>query len=221
VTDSTLRELERQFRSSGSVEDEAAWLGARLRAGELSEERLRLAAYLGDEATLRVTSFEPPANLDALIARAHAGEFGKDVPGRVCLAVGGPFDQGNEYWGKHWDEATALVSRYLLTGEGTAELERFFIRCFDGLDERGQPGAGRDLTSAEMIEASGAVETHRLRGPTPLGGLIETARRMQGADDSTLTALIRDALVPWLLGYSDPVRERIAKRSDVEPEDLR
>ena len=51
MSDESHRELERRFRTSaGSVEDEAAWLRARLQAGELSEERLGLAAYLGHHA---------------------------------------------------------------------------------------------------------------------------------------------------------------------------
>ena len=45
MTDERLRELERCWRESGSVEDEAAWLRERVRVGELSEARLRLAAY--------------------------------------------------------------------------------------------------------------------------------------------------------------------------------
>jgi hypothetical protein len=208
VPDSTLRELERRFAASGSVEDEAAWLRARLRVGELSEDQLRLAAYLGDPATLRVTNFELPVNLDTLIARIHAGEFGEDVPGRVCLAVGDYFQKvQSRNWGGYWDEAAALLRRYLLTGERTAELDTFFISRLDG--------PGRDLISAEAIEASGAVEAPaRLRGPTPLAGLIETARfRFEAqADDSTLIALIRTELVPWLLGYSDPVRDRVEAR---------
>jgi hypothetical protein len=51
VTDASLRDLERRFRASGSVEDEAMWLRARAQAGELPERRLKLAARLGDPAS--------------------------------------------------------------------------------------------------------------------------------------------------------------------------
>ena len=47
MTDAHLRGLERRWMETGSVEDEACYLLARVRAGELTEERLRLAAYLG------------------------------------------------------------------------------------------------------------------------------------------------------------------------------
>lgn len=46
MTDLHLRELERRFRLAGSVDDEAAWFAARVKAGELSGERLALAASL-------------------------------------------------------------------------------------------------------------------------------------------------------------------------------
>ena len=42
-----LRELERRWRETGAVEDEARYLAERLRTGRLSRERLALAASLG------------------------------------------------------------------------------------------------------------------------------------------------------------------------------
>ncbi len=40
MTDDALRALERRWRATGAVEDEAAWLAARLRAGVLAVEAL-------------------------------------------------------------------------------------------------------------------------------------------------------------------------------------
>ncbi len=47
MSDSKLRELERRWRETGSVEDEAAYLRERVRVGDLTEERLEVAAYWG------------------------------------------------------------------------------------------------------------------------------------------------------------------------------
>jgi hypothetical protein len=47
VSDADLRELERRWRATRAVEDEARYLAARLRAGELTRERLELAAWIG------------------------------------------------------------------------------------------------------------------------------------------------------------------------------
>lgn len=48
--DSTLQALERRWRQTGAADDEARWLQARLRAGDLARERLVLAADLGHAA---------------------------------------------------------------------------------------------------------------------------------------------------------------------------
>jgi hypothetical protein len=50
VGDERLRELERKWKSTRSVEDHAAYLQARVRAGDLEADRLELAAYCGHAA---------------------------------------------------------------------------------------------------------------------------------------------------------------------------
>jgi len=52
VTDSKLRELERRWKESGSVEDEARYLLGRVRVGNLERGKLELAAYCGHEGAL-------------------------------------------------------------------------------------------------------------------------------------------------------------------------
>jgi hypothetical protein len=55
MTDERLRELERRWKESGSVEDEAAYLLERVRVGDLDQERLQLAAYCGHSAAAHAT----------------------------------------------------------------------------------------------------------------------------------------------------------------------
>lgn len=50
MTDADLRELERRWRSSGSSQDESLYLRYLVRSGELSPERVVLAAYCGNRA---------------------------------------------------------------------------------------------------------------------------------------------------------------------------
>src|SRR5277367_4583930 len=45
MSDEAVRDLERAYRVSGSVADEAAWLRARERSGALPRARLELAAF--------------------------------------------------------------------------------------------------------------------------------------------------------------------------------
>lgn len=47
MTDSRLRELERDWRTAGTAESEAAYLGERVRSGDLSLEQLEVAALCG------------------------------------------------------------------------------------------------------------------------------------------------------------------------------
>ena len=44
MSDQRLRELERRWKESGSPDDEAAYLLERVRVGDLTRERLHLAA---------------------------------------------------------------------------------------------------------------------------------------------------------------------------------
>ena len=60
MSDRRTRELERAA-ASGDPEARAAWLGARLRAGDLEEERLALAAWLGDPGARLALGCEPEA----------------------------------------------------------------------------------------------------------------------------------------------------------------
>jgi hypothetical protein len=69
VSDDRLRDLQRRYRESGDAADGAAWLRARLRAGELSPERLELAARAGDRAAAQAADLpSPPEDLEAFLA---------------------------------------------------------------------------------------------------------------------------------------------------------
>ena len=54
MADDRLRELERRWLQSNSPTDEAAWVSEALRAGQLTSERLKLAALLGYPAAVQV-----------------------------------------------------------------------------------------------------------------------------------------------------------------------
>ncbi|MCO5170207.1 MAG: hypothetical protein M9894_28055 [Planctomycetes bacterium] len=76
MTDARLREVERRWRESGNVDDEAAFLRERVRVGALPDERLRVAAGLGHPAALRASRVEAlrhdasPRTLADLVAAA-------------------------------------------------------------------------------------------------------------------------------------------------------
>jgi hypothetical protein len=66
MSDQKLRDLERRFKETGSPDDEAAWLLERVRVGDLTRERLELAAYCGHEGARRAVGIDTvphPENL--------------------------------------------------------------------------------------------------------------------------------------------------------------
>jgi len=91
VSDSRLQALERAWEASGSVEDEAAFLRERVRVGDLSQERLELAACCGHAGARHVSgcaeasgdflprlyaqSFECSARTNLSIAHALLADF--------------------------------------------------------------------------------------------------------------------------------------------------
>lgn len=60
MADQSLRELLRRWQASGAPADAAAWLGARLRTGELPEARLLAAAALGSPGARRLLGPDAP-----------------------------------------------------------------------------------------------------------------------------------------------------------------
>jgi hypothetical protein len=55
VSDERLRDLERRWKETGAVDDEAAWLKERVRVGDLSQVGLVVAAHLGHSGALVAT----------------------------------------------------------------------------------------------------------------------------------------------------------------------
>ncbi len=60
MSDARLRELERRWKETGSPDDEAAYLLERVRVGDLTRERLELAAYCGHEGARKATGAPDP-----------------------------------------------------------------------------------------------------------------------------------------------------------------
>ena len=63
MTDTRLQRLKRAWEASGSVKDEAAYLRERVRVGELSQERLELAACCGHPGAIELANVTPPEDL--------------------------------------------------------------------------------------------------------------------------------------------------------------
>ncbi|MGE0708907.1 MAG: hypothetical protein AB7N76_22685 [Planctomycetota bacterium] len=83
MSDEALQALRRRFEQSGAVEDEAAWLAAALRAGELPRERVALRAHLGDRAARLALGLEGPVEADLAAWVRGLAEFGQEEETRA------------------------------------------------------------------------------------------------------------------------------------------
>lgn len=87
MSDAKLRELERRWRETSTVEDEAAYLMERVRTGELPYERLTLAAYLQHRASSIATPPQKPLPQDTSEFFADLSRWGTEVLARSCVAM--------------------------------------------------------------------------------------------------------------------------------------
>lgn len=143
MSDAKLRELERRFKESGRVEDEAAWLRERVRAGELDPERLALAAYVGHPGASRAVD---------------------DAAGPDDL---GAWGEGLRRWGQRvWIRALLSALEHARLRSGTAE-GRAWLTCpcqehaeawRAGLRDMAAPPARAPLLSACRAVADEADE---------------------------------------------------------------
>ena len=86
MSDQKLRELERRWRETGSVEDEAAYLRERVRVGDLTQERLELAAYCGHEGA-RVAANSTAVNRDHFLL--GLSQLSRELVAQAAVAVAG------------------------------------------------------------------------------------------------------------------------------------
>ncbi len=94
MSDERLRELERCWQETKSLEAEAAWLRGRVRAGDLGEDKLRLASFLGHHAALVAAGGVPETlpdsaeSSDALVTVVSGlAAWGPEVVFRAGMAI--------------------------------------------------------------------------------------------------------------------------------------
>lgn len=87
MSDEELRALERTWRETGAVEDEARWLAARVRAGGLDRARLASLAFFGHEAARLAAELPAPDAWDLDDANEWAARL-KPLGAEALLRAG-------------------------------------------------------------------------------------------------------------------------------------
>ena len=202
MSDERLRELERRWQETGADEDEAAYLLARLRAGELDVERLKLAAYcdyaaaqlaLGDEAP------PTPSDLDAWGRGMHV--WGKEACVRAVVALA---RVAFPYWRGHPEDVPAEAFRAAENWivcpcrEHAAEArQREFLASFGN--------SPLHRTQARVLSRAARAAAYPSRASARgISVVAELTQSLPGVSSPIFT--IREELVPWALGMEPPTR---------------
>jgi hypothetical protein len=217
MTDERLRDLERRWKETGSVEDEAAWLKERVRAGDFPPTRLELAAYCGYEAARRAvaTQNDPPDLVEWVGGFAR---FGNDVSARAAVAIA---REVFPVWKRcahaeptdDFHQALRAAEAWCMEPTADSAARASYV---------GQCAAGRidvlpddvtheeDAAAAVACWACSAIQDQEA-SPTAIewraravNQVVRLARSL--ACDEDLRRRVSREIVPWCLGLDDPLR---------------
>lgn len=197
MSDATLRELERRWKATGSVEDEAAFLLERVRVGDLTRERLELAAHCGHEAASRATgtSNGSPQALREWLSVGHELDRVTMVQLLVPLArailVSAPRHDSDD----DTEQALDAIEAWLRHPSSEHEAKAFelvqALPLVDVVRERHEVVAASAVlrTYKVMIGAHGALDAPL--DPDPIGDLVSIS--LSVSDESTVRSALRSA----------------------------
>ena len=199
MSDEKLRAAERRWKESGAAEDEAAFLLERVRVGDLTQERLELAAYCGHEgaalAAPGIGESDPAQWAEGLVG------FGTPVCVRVLLALAVEREV----------EMTDLGHRYLQLAERyvVEPTERNAMACESAWGDGAGEGTPPDWIACSAL----IVSTYHTQAPDPTDvaeGCRDGSRQLGWPRAKEVSG---SELGQWLLGYGDPVAERLSLRT--------
>ena len=229
VSDVSLRELERRWRESGSTEDETEYLGERVRQGDLTERDLRSAAIAGSAAALRLFDSRIPTPdavgltswLEYVRPEAREGRLRLSVVlARAVLLH--EVVLGQAAWQAIEAAEASLVERTSESREASLQAAQDVLVALADLDtdwdEEGYPlwpEGSTPMFLAALVAADAGAQAFEDRPPEfqVSASPLYQACIQRMPDATVLIHSVRDNLVPWLLGYADPVLRRVQSRA--------
>lgn len=208
MSDKELRELERTFRESGSIQDEVAWLHKRLKIGYQDPHNLEVAAMLGHPAAKELFHWVEPLNVfDSGFALTGITICTRTVMIAANLAY--------QLACKNFDEDAPLQAiraslAYLKTpysDERKSELQNTLAPALEASDHLMDLEADDILIEAVKIPYSAASWV--------LGDYHFKISAWENSDGirvynptlkEGLAPRITNELIPWLLGGEDPLQ---------------
>lgn len=225
MSDQRLRELERRWFRSGSVDDGVAYLTAGLRTGRVPAERLRLAARVGDPAASAVIgSHDLPGDLDGLIRWARElCVWGPAVNRRVGYAVAAlafpswekycvelvprwrdPGRRGRPRLDPRPGKLLASLRAWLVCpcAQHQAELRHWRNEAAEVVHLR-----PKNLRAKPALAAVHAL-IHAADAEAP-EAVVRAFDLLYPEPAGRVVAAARELVVPWALGAADPLREHV------------
>lgn len=205
MSDSKLRELERRWKETGAVEDEAAYLLERVRAGDLTQERLELAAYCGHEAAGCAVSL-PRSSWDYLRLGMQTASSESSI--RTAAALGRSVlvsVDGKGMQGVFGDDFDLVLLEGVLIAIDAWILNPSFVNA-QALTAWAGPSSER-MTVDPCADLAWAIST-TVEHPRGVLTVMERARGIleeAGTPFEFVVAALNSILCPWLLTRQDSV----------------
>ena len=218
MADERLQQLRRAW-DEGDLEAKVRLLRERMRAGELSEERVRLAAWLGDTAARLSLSGTVPAAPKGLLGMVRGLPGFPRTDAEAFARVQESDGVTPLFWqvGARLGIAAARLSRARSGEPDPITAAEEWVLCPCGAHRKAAARATTHVVGeysrtlrVEQILAHAADLARQPRGVEGLWRSLDQARREAGSK-ALREALVAE-LVPWALGLRDPVAERVASR---------
>ncbi len=198
MSDERLRELERRFRASGAKEDEAAWMTERIRCGVLPSERARVAAILGDRASLLVIG-DPEARgwKEALVEHQTAVRGVLAILEQLCAEL-----KMEPPPASVWTMVMVVRSWLNFFSPELAEQVRAAVDECEVACLCPMPQPEELIFILRLAGILGQTVINHVDG---INELMSTLALCTALADEYIIEILREKLVPWLLGYGDPL----------------
>jgi hypothetical protein len=205
MSDAKLRDLERRWKETGSVEDEAAYLLERVRVGDLTRERLELAAYCGHEGAMSAIGSQLDSGAPTVwmvgLARWGSGPILIAAAAAVRLVTVTPMgDEQQTITATVIETVAALATA---TSDGSAKLRNRIGECVMGLSRlisTGQEPARRTAMRLGMLAMCRDVEELGRDSAALVGQLVDGL----GGNGIALMTAMKGAVLRAIDGYLRP-----------------
>lgn len=223
MSDERVRELERRWKETGTVEDESAYLLERLRIGDLPQEMLNLAAYCGHPAALNAIKEDITIAISQCeIWVAGLTHWNKSITFRAAIAA---ILHVIDYYPDNLTPKKLLNVAIAKFKKSKKVAIKKLLRASIAMDSISSVSefSNKDCTRTYISQAVAfavlsillTTKRHvsdREIKKTAIDAIIKVvdAERVYNEIDNgfiTIREAISKSLIPWALGYSDPLSE--------------